>query len=128
MSHKTLILSLLVALISVWGFPVMAADAEEAAIKQRIIERLESVDSLKLAGKIGESNVGLLEQRGMLAPAETKIMNEENADRRSLYTILGKRLGLTMSVVGQGRAEELRKKSAVGVWLQDRGGNWYKKQ
>lgn len=128
MSKQTLLFSLVLALSSIFSISLQAADTEEAAIKERIIERLESIDTLKLAGKVGENNVGLLEQRSMLAPAETKTMNEENADRRSLYTILGKKLGLTMSVVGQGRAEELRKKSAVGVWLQDRSGNWYKKQ
>ena len=104
-----------------------AQDTEEA-IKGRIMDRVQSIDGLKLSGKVGENNVGLLEQRGMLTPAETKLMNEENGDRRALYTILAKRLGLTTTVVGQGRAEELRKRSAAGVWLQDRNGEWYQKQ
>ncbi len=97
----------------------------EDAIKARLLERVAAVDALKLAGKVGENNVGLLEQRAGLAAPETSLMNAENADRRALYTILAKRLGLTMTVVGQGRAEELRKRSAPGVWLQERNGEWY---
>lgn len=125
---KTLSYLALLALSLVLFAPATtSAQDDEAAIQQRILGRVAAVDGLKLAGKIGENNAGLLEQRGALAPAETKTMNEENADRRSLYTILAKRLGLTMTVVGQGRAEDLRNKSAPGVWLQDRNGSWYKK-
>lgn len=103
------------------------AQDDEAAIKQRLIERVDAIDALKLAGKVGENNKGLLEQRSMLNPSETSLMNAENADRRALYTVVGQRLGLTSTVVGQGRADELRKKSAPGVWLQAADGSWYKK-
>lgn len=128
MKAKSLLIAALMALASLFALELQAQTSDEDAIKQRIIERLATIDDLKLAGKAGENNAGLLEQRGMLSPAETKLMNDENTDRRALYTLLGKRLGLTMTVVGQGRAEEIRKKSATGVWLQDRNGSWYQKQ
>lgn len=105
-----------------------AQDADEAAIKERMLARIDTIDALKIANTVGENNAGLLEQRGPLKPEETKAMNAENADRRALYTIAGKRLGITATVVGQGRAEDLREKSASGVWLQDRSGSWYKKK
>lgn len=120
------LLTLLLALVAI---PAQAqSNAEEAALKQRLIDRVETVDALKLAGKVGENNAGLLEQRSMLKPDEIKLMNAENADRRALYTLVGQRLGLTTTVVGQGRADEIRKKSAPGVWLQSTDGSWYKKQ
>lgn len=106
---------------------VVAQSEDEDAIKQRIIERVAEIDALKLAGKLGENNAGLLEQRAMLKPAETQLMNAENADRRALYTLVGQRLGLTSTVVGQGRADELRKKSAAGVWIQAANGTWSRK-
>lgn len=124
------VFSFLALLLIAFHFAPISANAQasdEEAIKQRMLERVDEIDALKIAGKIGENNVGLLEQRGPLTPEESKLMNEENADRRALYTIIGKRLGLTATVVGQGRAEELRNKSAPGVWLQDRGGKWYRK-
>lgn len=105
-----------------------AQNADEAAITQRMVERVDEIDALKIAGKVGENNLGLLEQRAALEPDEIKLMNAENADRRSLYTTIGRRVGLTQSVVGQGRAEELRRRSASGVWLQDTSGRWYRKE
>ena len=100
---------------------------DEASIKQRILERVNSVDALKISGAAGENNKGYLEQRAALNPQQTKTMNEENSDRRALYSTLGKRLGLSVTVVGQGRAESIRNKSAPKVWLQDPSGKWYQK-
>ncbi len=103
------------------------AQNDEQSVKQRLLERVGAVDALKISGAVGENNKGYLEQRANLNPAQTKTMNEENADRRTLYTILAKRLGLSVAVVGQGRAESIRKKSASNVWIQDPSGNWSKK-
>lgn len=101
------------------------AQNDESSIKERLLERVARVDTLKLSGKVGENNKGFLEQRAMLNPAQTKTMNEENADRKALYTILAQRLGLSVTVVGQGRAESIRNRSAPKVWIQDPAGNWY---
>ena len=103
------------------------AQKDEASIKQRILERVKSVDALKISGAAGENNRGYLEQRAALDSQQTKTMNEENSDRRALYATLGKRLGLSAAVVGQGRAESIRNKSAPKVWLQDPSGKWYQK-
>ena len=104
-----------------------AAGRDEATIKQSMIQRVSAIDALKLTKKVGENNRGLLVQRAALTPQETKRMNEENKDRRDLYAILAQRLNVTVTIVGQGRAEDLRKKSASGVWLQDPSGKWYLK-
>ena len=102
------------------------AQNDEASIKQRMLARIASVDNLKLSGSVGENNKGILEQRAMLNPAQTKTMNDENGDRKALYTILANRLGLSVAVVGQGRAESIREKSAPGVWAQQPSGQWSK--
>ncbi len=104
-----------------------AAQNDETSIKQRLLERVASVDTLKISGAVGENNKGFLTQRANLNPAQTKTMNDENADRKALYTILAQRLGLSAAVVGQGRAESIRKKSAAKVWIQDPNGSWSQK-
>lgn len=115
------------AAISIGFAPQIAmAQNDEASIKQRLLERVASVDALKLSGSVGENNKGFLEQRAMLNPAQTKTMNDENGDRKALYTILANRLGLSVAVVGQGRAESIRNKSAPGVWIQQPNGQWTK--
>ena len=119
-----------IALISIFSglmtTSVLAAE-DQSAIQKRMMERVDSIDTLKTKALIGENNKGFLEQRGPLKPNQTAILNAENADRKALYAILAERLDLTISVVGQGRAEDLRKKSAPGVWLQKSTGEWYKK-
>lgn len=126
MKKLTLFISLLISTFLFSSVHTFAQD--EAALKQAIMQRVSSVDSIKLAGKVGENNVGLLAQRGALSSEETSLMNAENKDRKALYSILAKRLKLSLKVVGQGRAEELRKKSASGVCLQDDKGKWYKQK
>jgi len=123
-----LTLSLIVTFAALALLPQSAnAQAEEDGITQRILQRISAVDELKINAFAGENNKGLLEQRAMLAPAQTKLMNDENADRKALYAILAKRLGLSVSVVGQGRAESIRKKSAPKVWIQEPSGKWIQK-
>jgi hypothetical protein len=123
-----LTLSLILTLAALALLPQSAnAQAEENGIKQRILQRVGAVDELKIKALVGENNKGLLEQRAMLAPAQTKVMNEENADRKALYAILAKRLGLSVTVVGQGRAESIRKKSALRLWIQEPSGKWLQK-
>jgi|TARA_B110000037_G_scaffold221841_2_gene294237 uncharacterized protein YdbL (DUF1318 family) len=123
-----LTLSLIVTFAALALLPQSAnAQAEEDSITQRILQRISAVDELKINAFAGENNKGLLEQRAMLAPAQTKLMNDENADRKALYAILAKRLGLSVSVVGQVRAESIRKKSAPKVWIQEPSGKWNQK-
>ncbi len=101
--------------------------SDEMIIKERIIKRVESVDFLKLSGKVGENNLGFLEPKARLNRKEDTIVEQENTDRRALYAIIAKRLGIQISLVGKGRAGELRENSAKGVWLQSEGGEWLKK-
>ena len=126
MKKLTLLFSLALSCFLLSSPPVFSQD--EAALKQSIIERVSEIDSLKLSGKVGETNTGVLAQRGALSADKTALMNAENKDRRALYGILAKRLKLSIKVVGQGRAEEIRKKSASGVWLEDNNGKWYQQK
>jgi uncharacterized protein YdbL (DUF1318 family) len=117
------LLALLMLLSSVSG---LRAETE-ADIQARMIERVPAVDQLKTSELVGENNRGFLEQRGRLDSEQRVIMADENADRRALYGIIGSRSGLSIGVVGEGRAEQIRNRSAKGVWLQGADGNWYQK-
>mgnify|MGYP003573126862 CR=1 FL=1 len=117
------LLALLVLLTSVSG---LRAETE-AEIQARMIERVPAVDQLKTSELVGENNLGFLEQRGRLDAEQGAVLADENADRRALYTIIASRSGLSIGVVGQGRAEQIRNRSAKGIWLQGADGNWYKK-
>ena len=96
----------------------------EADVQNRMISRVPAVDVLKTAGLVGETNRGFLEQRGRLDPEQSKVLTDENADRRTVYGMIASRSGLTVGVVGEGRAEQIRQRSAPGVWLQTPNGDW----
>lgn len=113
-------------LAAVFGAPAFAQD-DQAAIQERMKGRIAQVDEMKLAGVVGENNKGFLEQRAALNPAQTGVLTAENTDRRALYNLLAGRLGLSVAVVGEQRASNVRERSAPGVWLQGADGAWYKK-
>lgn len=119
-------IAILFLLAAVFGAPAFAQD-DQAAIQERMKGRIAQVDELKLAGSVGENNKGFLEQRAALAPEKSALLQAENSDRRALYTILAGRLGLSVAVVGEQRAANLRERSASGVWLQGADGAWFKK-
>jgi uncharacterized protein YdbL (DUF1318 family) len=106
---------------------VSAQQSDEVIIKERIIERVPKLDALKLSGKVGENNMGFVEQRARLNQQEDTLIQQENDDRRALYAIIAKRLGIQISVVSKGRANKVRERSASGVWLQGADGEWYQK-
>jgi uncharacterized protein len=119
-------IALFMLIAAVFGAPAFAQD-DQGAIQERMKGRIAQVDALKVAGVVGENNKGFLEQRGALQPDQTAVLNAENTDRRALYAILAGRLGLSVTVVGEQRATNLRERSAAGVWLQGADGAWYKK-
>ena len=119
LSFLTLIIGLM---ISATGYAESEAD-----VQNRMIGRVAAVDALKTAGLVGETNRGFLEQKGRLDPEQSKVLADENSDRRAIYGMIASRSGLTIGVVGEGRAEQIRQRSAPGVWLQAPNGDWYKK-
>jgi uncharacterized protein YdbL (DUF1318 family) len=108
-------------------FAVAGQAETESDVQNRMISRVAAVDALKTAGLVGETNRGFLEQRGRLNPEQSRVLAEENADRRTIYGMIASRSGLTIGVVGEGRAEQIRQRSAPGVWLQSPNGDWFQK-
>ena len=117
----------LLALAFVVG-PVVAADSTSDAVKARMAKRLPQVDALRAKGKVGESNQGYLKERAALSAPERAIFKAENADRRTVYTLIARRTGEDLAAVGRKRAASLRTKAKRGVWLQDTQGKWYRKR
>lgn len=105
-----------------------AADSSSEAVKARMAKRLPQVDALRAKGKVGENNQGYLKERASLSASERSVFKAENADRRTVYTLIAKRTGEALATVGRKRAATLRKLAKPGVWLQDAQGKWYRKR
>ena len=104
--------------------PARATGIKE--IKARMIARIPAINSLKNQGIIGENNQGFLEYRSSSKPHK-KLVDAENADRKLVYRIIGKKQGASPALVGRRRAIQIAKKGKAGQWFQKPDGSWYKK-
>lgn len=110
-----------------FAVPAMVSHAEDlSTIKARMDQRLEQIDQLKASGAIGENNRGFVEARSDGDEAAA-VVSAENADRKAVYAAIAAKAGSSAEQVGRARARQIAAGSAPGVWLQDEGGNWYKK-
>lgn len=103
--------------------------------------RISDTDRLRDSGSVGEGNTGLLIEREKgLSPADKKIVDAENENRKTVIN------GMTKAIIRINRQPEtpdnvkqvkpqatkqfasIRRDSAKkGWWLQDESGNWGKK-
>ncbi len=120
---KTRFLSLLL-LAALCGAAAPVATAQDAGLKQRLDQRLASVDDLRTRQIAGENNAGFLEVRGAANPQEQQIVEQENRDRAAVYALIAKRSETTADTVGRARAKQIAAASAKGVLIQDADGKW----
>ena len=118
----------LIAILPVFilGTLITSAYSSSKAIKQRMIERLPVIKSLKDQGIVGENNQGYLEFVGQKKD-KADVINAENQDRKLVYSAIAKQQGTTVEVVGKHRAIQIGNKARPGEWLQDAAGKWHKK-
>ncbi len=118
----------LIAILPVFilGILITNAYSSSKAIKQRMIERLPVIKSLKDKGIVGENNKGYLEFVGQ-KKEKADVVNAENNDRKLVYGAIAKQQGTTVDLVGKHRAIQIANKAQPGEWLQDAAGKWHKK-
>jgi uncharacterized protein len=96
-------------------------------LQTRMQRRLELSDALKIRGTVGEDFRGYLEARVALQPADEKIVSDENADRREVYSAIAAREKINAEQVGRLRAQKIALTSTRGIWLQAGDGVWDQK-
>ena len=116
---------LLLGALALGSVAVRAEDL--GAVKARISQRLDTVNSLKDRGVAGETNRGFLEDRGGSAGADQQVISEENADRRTVYAALAAQTGASADTVGRQRAQQIASIAKRGHWIQDPNGEWRQK-
>jgi len=112
--------------VFILGILITNAYSSSKAIKQRMIDRLPVIKSLKAKGIIGEDNAGYLEFVGQ-KKEKADVIQAENKDRKLVYGAIAKQQGTTVELVGKHRAVQLANRAQPGEWLQDAKGKWYKK-
>lgn len=104
-----------------------SASAQGSNVGERMRERLPVIDALKVKGVVGENNLGYLSVITSVQGNDRDAVEGENADRAQVYENIASRTGVDSASVGRARAEQIARKSAAGVWLQDASGKWYRK-
>jgi uncharacterized protein YdbL (DUF1318 family) len=123
MRNKIFIILTSSIIFATFGIGVSAL-AED--IKARFANRLPVIVDLKIKGLIGEDNRGYLQFVGKNKEKED-IVNAENKDRRTLYSAIAKKRGVSVEEVEKNGAVQNAKKAKPGYWLQDANGKWYQK-
>ena len=96
------------------------------SLKEKIKTRQPQIIALKAKETIGENNRGYLEYRGKKEPTKG-LLEEENQDRRTVYTAIAKQQNTSAENVGRRRAAQIAERAPAGTWLQNAKGEWYRK-
>jgi uncharacterized protein YdbL (DUF1318 family) len=106
------------------------------ALKTSMTNRFPQLQPLYAKNAIGETNTGFVEARdtGALSLQEkaalSRLVDQENADRRALYNEIIKANNLQPAQLGEVQrlfANSWRDKSSPGWWIQQDNGQWVKK-
>ena len=127
----SLFCTLSLALVVFAGNVVAADGLTKAEIKERMKNRYPDLARLKEQQKIGETYQGLVEsvakkdgQDGDIA----RIINEENADRSTLYPLVAGQTGTTAAAVAVINAQRVFQKAGPLEYFKDKDGVWRKKK
>ena len=126
---KKLLALSIAALTLAFAVPQALSAADDAAtIKKNMADRKPKIETLKKAGSIGENKSGYLEamKDAKLEDADKKLIEDENKDRKIVYSAVAKQEKTTVEKVGEVRAKQIRSKANEGDFIQDEEGKWVK--
>ncbi len=117
--------NIIISIVLIIGFLIPTAVFSEG-IKERMKERLPVIVDLKTKGVVGEDFNGFLAfvTDEML---EQDIVDDENQDRKTIYTYIAKKEGASVELVGQRRAQQIIEHAEPGEFFQREDGSWYQK-
>lgn len=95
-----------------------AADAQSQA-------RL--LDAPRAAGTVGERYDGYAVVRGTPTPGISSLVDQVNADRRTLYAQRAANDGVPVEAIGKIYAAEIIKSAPKGTWFLSETGQWSQK-
>lgn len=106
-----------VATYSMLSVPTAVAQSSAKAV----------VDAAIAQGKIGERADGYLAEVTDVTPEERRAMNEINIGRKSVYTRLAAKQGVSVEVVAAFTGEKQIAKAAPGTMVMTSTGQWSRK-
>lgn len=106
--------------------PVVLSAQSMQEIKQRMAERLPTINELKEKQWVGENNQGFLKVLNpeQVSDEQEEIVHAENNDRKIVYAKIADHVDATVKLVGRQRAKSIREQSAPGIMVQLPDDTW----
>ena len=95
-------------------------------LQAKFEQRYPEIKKYKADGKVGETSAGFLEAVKDADGALSKLIDDENADRRALYELIAKDEKVDVDVVAKRAAQRNFKKAAPGEYIKE-DGKWKQK-
>lgn len=113
---------LALAMGGVATYSVLAAPTAEAQSSAKAV-----VDAAIAKGEIGETAGGYLAAVTSISSEQRRAMNEINIGRKSVYTQLAAKQGVSVEVVAAYTGEKQLAKAAPGAMIMTSSGQWSRK-
>ncbi|MFN4244036.1 MAG: YdbL family protein [Tepidisphaerales bacterium] len=133
-SRTAALAACLAAVVSLGHVATAHVQADEwSELQRRFAARDPQLQQLKAAGTLGETSSGYLEPPDAalgvppLTPEARQLMDDENADRRRLYALIGRRENVPPEVVADRAARRNFARARTGEWLKFPDGLWRQK-
>ena len=120
------VLTMLLAILLVPATALFASSKEE--LRDRFKQRYPELRELKQAGTIGETSEGFVDFVKDKDSKATKLVDEENKDRRELYAIVAKETNTTPELVAEHNAKRNHDRLKPGEYYRGADGKWTKKE
>src|SRR4051812_3222408 len=103
-------------------------EQEKARLQKRFEQRYPEIKAAKADGKIGETSRGFLEavKGAKVDDATSRLMDDENADRKALYALIADDEGVDADLVAKRAARRNFEKARKGEYTKS-DGEWRKK-
>jgi uncharacterized protein YdbL (DUF1318 family) len=85
------------------------------------------LDAPRAAGTVGERYDGYAVAHGAVSPDLAKVIDQVNAERRTVYAERAKNTGAPIEAVGKIYAQEIVKSAPAGTWFLGENGQWTRK-
>src|SRR5688572_4899320 len=106
------------ALIALFiGSSIAIAAPTKQELQSRFEQRYPQVMQAKADGKVGETSAGVLEAVKSADGALSKLIDEENADRRALYELIATEEKVDAAIVAKRAAQRNFQKAKKGEYL-----------
>jgi len=113
------------------GAPSVVEAATMAQLKERFKARYPKLLKAKAEGKVGETYKGYLEAvkpEYLKDKALKKLVDQENADRKTLYELIARKQKATPEKVAELNAARNFSRAKSGHYLKNKDGKWEQKK